>query len=83
MDADQLSGRGTLESLISADLREIATESDQIGRLLALSHRSRPNDFRALLHIMVAENAGQPMTSVTSATGWACPVRLPPTWWIG
>ncbi|MFZ1175336.1 MAG: MarR family transcriptional regulator [Mycobacterium sp.] len=64
MDADeQVSGRDTLESLISADLREIATESDQIGRLFAVSHDLRSNDFRALLHIMVAETAGQPMTS--------------------
>jgi DNA-binding MarR family transcriptional regulator len=64
MDADgQLLGRDTLESLISADLREIATESDQIGRLAAVSHDLRPNDFRALMHIMVAETAGRPMTS--------------------
>ena len=57
------SGRDALESLISADLREISTESDQIGRLFAVSHDLRPNDFRALLHIMVAETAGRPMTS--------------------
>ncbi len=52
-----------MESLISADLREISTESDQIGRLFAVSQDLRPNDFRALLHIMVAETAGRPMTS--------------------
>ncbi|HTX96216.1 MAG TPA: MarR family winged helix-turn-helix transcriptional regulator [Mycobacterium sp.] len=64
MDADeQPSGRHALESLIWADLREISTESDQIGRLFALSHSLRPNDFRALLYIMVAETAGRPMTS--------------------
>lgn len=64
MDAvEQRWGRDALESLISADLREISTESDQIGRLFALSQDLRPNDFRALLHIMVAETAGRPMTS--------------------
>lgn len=64
MDADeQVSGRDTLESLISADLRELSSESDQIGRLFAVSHDVRPTDFRALLHIMVAETAGRPMTS--------------------
>jgi DNA-binding MarR family transcriptional regulator len=64
MDADeQRSHRGELESLISADLREISIESDQIGRLFASSHNLRPNDFRALLYIMVAETAGRPMTS--------------------
>jgi DNA-binding MarR family transcriptional regulator len=60
---DQPSGREALESLIGADLREMSTESDQIGRLFAVSHEVRPTDFRALLHIFVAEAAGRPMTS--------------------
>ncbi|OBH48460.1 MarR family transcriptional regulator [Mycobacterium mantenii] len=60
MDAD---ARDELESLISADLRELSTESDQIGQLFALIHSLRPNDFRALLYIMVAEAGGRPMTS--------------------
>ena len=64
MDPDeQAYGRDTLESLITADLRELSTESDQIGRLFALTQDVRPTDFRALLHIMVAETAGRPMTS--------------------
>ncbi|HSS24268.1 MAG TPA: MarR family winged helix-turn-helix transcriptional regulator [Mycobacterium sp.] len=64
MDADeQPRGRDALESLMSADLREMSTESDQIGRLFAASHELRPTDFRALLHVMVAETAGRPMTS--------------------
>lgn len=64
MDAEEQSAsRDRLESLISADLREMTTESDQIGRLFAMSHDVRPTDFRALLHIMVAETAGRPMTS--------------------
>ncbi|OBA79952.1 MarR family transcriptional regulator [Mycobacterium sp. 1164966.3] len=55
--------RAELEALISADLREVSAESDQIGRLFAAAHQVRPTDFRALLHIMVAETAGRPMTS--------------------
>lgn len=63
MDADEQSfSRDALESMISADLREMSTESDQIGRLFAMSQHVRPTDFRALLHIMVAETAGRPMT---------------------
>ncbi len=64
MDADgQRSGREALESLMAADLREMSTESDQIGQLFAASHDVRATDFRALLHIMVAETSGRPMTS--------------------
>lgn len=64
MDADeQRSGREALESLMSADLREMSTESDQIGQLFAASHDVRATDFRALLHIMVAETAGVPLTA--------------------
>lgn len=64
MDADgRRFARDELESLISADLRELSTESDQIGRMFALIHSLRPNDFRALLYIMVAELGGRPMSS--------------------
>ncbi len=64
MDADEQPWRrDALESLISADLREVAAESEQIGRQFAVSHHLRPNDFRALMYILVAEIAGRPMTS--------------------
>ena len=64
MDADGVPfSRDALESLMSADLRELSAESDEIGRRFALSHDVRPTDFRALLQIMVAETAGQPLTS--------------------
>jgi len=56
-------GRAALESQISADLRVMAAESDQIGRLFATAHDVRPTDFRALLYVMVAETAGEPITS--------------------
>ena len=61
MNADER--RHELEALMSADLRAMSTESDQIGRLFASSQDVRPTDFRALLHIMVAETGGRPMTS--------------------
>jgi DNA-binding MarR family transcriptional regulator len=64
MDADgRRWGRDAVEELISADLRELSTEYDQIGSLFAHSHDLRINDFRALLHVMVADAAGRPMTS--------------------
>ncbi len=63
MESDAWPERAALEALIAADVRELSAESDQIGRIFALSHDVRPADFRALLHIMVAETAGQPMTA--------------------
>ncbi|MEZ0366553.1 MarR family winged helix-turn-helix transcriptional regulator [Mycobacterium sp. pUA109] len=64
MDPEQhADDRAALESVLSADLRELTAESDEIGRLFAGAHDVRPTDFRALLHIMVAETAGQPISS--------------------
>jgi DNA-binding MarR family transcriptional regulator len=56
-------GRAALESQISVDLRILTAESEQIGRVFAAAHDVRPTDFRALLHVMVAETAGTPITS--------------------
>jgi DNA-binding MarR family transcriptional regulator len=55
--------RDALESLIAADVRAMNAESDQIGRHFALRHDVAANDFRALLHVMVAETAGSPLTA--------------------
>jgi DNA-binding MarR family transcriptional regulator len=55
--------REALELRISADLRVLTAESEQIGRVFAASNEVRPTDFRALLHVMVAETAGTPITS--------------------
>lgn len=55
--------RDALESMIAADVRAMNAESDQIGRLFAGRHDVAANDFRALLHIMVAESAGTPLTA--------------------
>lgn len=56
-------GRAALEQQISAYLRVMTAESEQIGRTFAAVHDVRPTDFRALLHVMVAETAGEPITS--------------------
>ena len=56
-------GRAALEQQISAYLRVMTAESEQIGRAFAAAHDVRPTDFRALLHVMVAETAGPPVTS--------------------
>jgi DNA-binding MarR family transcriptional regulator len=56
-------GRAALEQQISACLRVMTAESEQIGRSFAVVHDVRPTDFRALLHVMVAETAGTPITS--------------------
>ncbi len=55
--------RARLEALIAADARALTAESDQLGRVFAAVHQLRPSDFRALLHIMVAETSGAPLTS--------------------
>ena len=55
--------RADLELQISADVRALTAESDQIGRAFAVQNDLGANDFRALLHIMVAESAGAPLTA--------------------
>jgi DNA-binding MarR family transcriptional regulator len=55
--------RAELEGLIAADVRALSAESEQIGRVFAGLHDLAPNDFRALVHIMVADSAGSPLTA--------------------
>ncbi|WP_343571579.1 MarR family winged helix-turn-helix transcriptional regulator [Mycobacterium sp.] len=47
---------------MSADMRAVTAQSDRIGRYFARQHDVSGNDFHALLHVMVAETAGTPMT---------------------
>ncbi len=56
------SRRQELEKLMSADMRAITAQADRIGRHFARSHRVSDSDFHALLHIMVAETSGVPLT---------------------
>lgn len=58
-DAD----RDVLEAQIAADTRALNAEFDQIGHHFAGLHALTANDFRALLHVTVAENAGEPLTA--------------------
>lgn len=55
--------RTELERLLAADMRALSAESDQIGRLFAGQHALSANDFRALLHIKVADDEGDPLTA--------------------
>ena len=55
--------RTALESAVVADVQALSAESDQIGRAFAGVHDLSANDFRALLLVMVAENAGTPLTA--------------------
>lgn len=52
-----------MELLIADDVRAMTAESDQIGSHFAGRHHVTANDFRALLHVMVAETSGTPLTA--------------------
>lgn len=58
-----LDARGRLEKQISADLRALTAESDEIGRVFAAMNQVHVSDFRALLHVLVAETGGAPLTA--------------------
>lgn len=55
--------RPALEQLIFADLRALTAASEHIGRAFSARHNLHPTDFRALLHIMVADTEGTPLTA--------------------
>lgn len=55
--------RDDLERSIASDVRALTAESEQIGREFANRNDVTANDFRALLHIMVADAAGTPLTA--------------------
>lgn len=55
--------RGELESAVFNDVRALSAASDRIGRVFAAAHDLSANDFRALLHVMVAEHAGAPLNA--------------------
>lgn len=59
----RMTDRTELEALIAADVRALAAESEQIGRVFAGRHDLGVGDFRALVLIMVADSAGTPLTS--------------------
>jgi DNA-binding MarR family transcriptional regulator len=61
-EGDPSPGRAQLERLLSADVRAITARSDRIGRVFARANDVNNSDFHALLHIMVGETAGAPIT---------------------
>lgn len=54
--------RAELERQLSADIRAITAQSDRVGRHYARMNEVSSGDFHALLHIMVGETAGKPLT---------------------
>lgn len=61
-DTEAPSGRAALERQLSADIRAITAQSDRVGRYFARLNEVSTNDFHALLHIMVGETLGKPLT---------------------
>jgi DNA-binding MarR family transcriptional regulator len=59
---DSSPNRADLEKLMSADMRAVTAQSDRMGRYFARQNDVSGNDFHALLHVMVAETAGTPLT---------------------
>lgn len=55
--------RAALESAVVGDIQALSAESDRIGRVFSGTHDLSANDFRALLHVMVAEQAGSPLSA--------------------
>jgi DNA-binding MarR family transcriptional regulator len=54
--------RGAAEALIVSDVQALSAESDDLGREFSARNALGLNDFRALLHVMVAEADGSPLT---------------------
>ena len=54
--------RAESESRIAAELRSINSQNDSIGRSFATAHGIGTTDLHALLHVMLAETAGKPLT---------------------
>lgn len=79
--ADRRLDRAELEQLMSADLRALTAQSDRIGRHFARRHDVTGSDFHALLHIMVAETAGQPLTMAQLRQRMDVSPPRSPTWW--
>lgn len=60
--ASRQPSRAELERLLAADLRAINAHSDRVGRYYARQNDLSHGDFHALLHLMVAETVGTPLT---------------------
>ena len=54
--------RDVVEALIVSDVQSLSAESDDLSRVFCARHDLTDNDFRALLHVMVSERDGEPLT---------------------
>ncbi|HYO04520.1 MAG TPA: MarR family transcriptional regulator [Mycobacterium sp.] len=54
--------RDAVEALIVSDVQGLSAVSDELGRVFCAQHDLSANDFRALLHVMVAESDGDPLS---------------------
>jgi MarR family transcriptional regulator, organic hydroperoxide resistance regulator len=54
--------RHAAQAAIVADVQAVSAESDELSRAFCAQHALGVNDFRALLHVMVAEQADAPLT---------------------
>jgi DNA-binding MarR family transcriptional regulator len=50
------------EAAIVADVQAVSAESDELSRAFCAQHGLGGNDFRALLHVMVADQQHAPLT---------------------
>ena len=57
------SERGPLEKALGSDLRILTSESDWVLRSFATQHNMVPNDFRAMLLVIMAAVAGKPLSA--------------------
>lgn len=62
MAADRPKGKRKAQEVIVSDIQALSAESDQLGRTFSARHDLNVNDFQALLHVMVAEGEGAPLT---------------------
>ncbi|MCV7422724.1 MarR family transcriptional regulator [Mycobacterium yunnanensis] len=54
--------RDAVEASIVSDVQALSAESDDLSRVFRERHDLTDNDFRALLHVMVSERDGEPLT---------------------
>lgn len=55
--------RAELETVIARDMRALTAVSEQIGHVFARANALRPNDFRALMLVAIADIEEEPLTS--------------------
>lgn len=60
--ANRPASRAELEHVMSTDMRAVSAQSDRIGRHFARQNDVGRGDLHALLHMMVAEAQGTPLT---------------------